>query len=113
LRTLDGDAATVRRAIEQIDGPVVLAGHSYGGAVITVAGAADNVVALVYVAGYVPDQGESPADLDGRYPATDLRDHLVTAPYPIPGREDGTDLSVAPDAFLPVFAAGMDPRAAE
>lgn len=113
LRTLEGDAATVRRAVEQIDGPVVLVGHSYGGAVITVAGAAENVVGLVYVAGYVPDEGESPADLDGRFPPTDLRDHLVTVPYPVPGGEDGTDLAVAPEAFLPVFAAGMDPRLAE
>ncbi len=113
LRTLSGDAASVRRVIEAVDGPVILAGHSYGGAVITVAGAAENVVGLVYVAAYVPDEGESPADLDARYPATDLRDHLRTLPNPAPGRVEGVDLSVAPDAFLPVFAAGLDQRTAE
>ncbi|TFV85129.1 alpha/beta hydrolase [Microbacterium sp. dk485] len=113
LRTLSGDAETVRRVVEAVDGPVLLAGHSYGGAVITVAGAAENVVGLVYVAAYAPDEGESPADMDARYPATDLRDHLVALPNPTPGREDGVDLSVAPDAFLPVFAAGLDPRIAE
>jgi len=113
LRTLSGDAASVRRVVEAVDGPVILAGHSYGGAVITVAGAADNVVGLVYLAAYAPDAGESPADMDARYPATDLRDHLVALPNPTPDREDGVDLSVAPDAFLPVFAAGLDPRTAE
>lgn len=113
LRTLSGDAETIRRVVEAVEGPVLLAGHSYGGAVITVAGAAENVVGLVFVAAYAPDEGESPADMDARYPATDLRDHLVTLPNPTPGRQDGVDLSVAPDAFLPVFAAGLDPRIAE
>jgi len=113
LRTLAGDAASVRWVVESVDGPVVLAGHSYGGAVITVAGAAENVVGLVYVAAYVPDEAESPADLDARYPATDLRDHLVVLPNPTPGRADGVDLSVEPSAFLPVFAAGLDLRTAE
>ncbi|MCD9197681.1 alpha/beta fold hydrolase [Aeromicrobium wangtongii] len=113
LRTLSGDAASVRRVVEAVDGPVVLAGHSYGGAVITVAGAAENVVGLVYVAAYVPDKGESPAHMDARYPATDLRDHLVTLPNPSPGHDEGVDLSVEPSAFLPVFAAGLDPRTAE
>ncbi|AWB91907.1 alpha/beta fold hydrolase [Aeromicrobium chenweiae] len=113
LRTLSGDAASVRRVVEAIDGPVVLAGHSYGGAVITVAGDAPNVVGLVYVAAYAPDADESPSDMDARYPATDLRDHLVTLPNPVDGREDGVDLSVDPEAFLPVFAAGLDPQTAE
>ncbi|KAA9135971.1 alpha/beta fold hydrolase [Microbacterium caowuchunii] len=113
LRTLSGDAASVRRGVEAIDGPVVLAGHSYGGAVITVAGAAENVVGLVYIAAYAPDEGESPADMDTRFPSTDLRDHLITLPNPVAGRKGGVDLSVAPDAFLPVFAAGLDPRTAD
>lgn len=113
LRTLSGDAASVRRVVEAVDGPVILAGHSYGGAVITVAGVAENVVGLVYIAAYAPDEGESPADMDVRYPATELRDHVRTLPNPTPGREDGLDLSVAPDAFLPVFAAGLEPSTAE
>lgn len=74
---------------------------------------AANVVGLVYIAAYSPDEGESPADMDARYPATDLRDHLVSLPNPAPGREEGVDLSVAPDAFLPVFAAGLDAGTAE
>jgi pimeloyl-ACP methyl ester carboxylesterase len=57
--TLDDDAATARRIIDAQDGPVVLVGHSYGGAVITEAGNDPNVVALVYVAAFAPDTGES------------------------------------------------------
>ena len=55
--------------IDQLDGPVVLVGHSYGGAVITVAGSSDKVAGLVYVAGVVPDEGESITDLQARYPS--------------------------------------------
>ena len=113
LRTLSGDAEAIRRAVESVDGPVVLVGHSYGGAVITVAGMADNVVGLVYVAGYVPDEGESAATLDGKYPASDLRDHLVALPYTTTDGKDDVDLTVEAGAFLPVFAAGLDARLAE
>ncbi|WP_267419240.1 MULTISPECIES: alpha/beta fold hydrolase [unclassified Curtobacterium] len=112
LRSLSGDAASVRRVVEAIDGPVLLVGHSYGGAVITVAGVAENVVGLVYVAAYTPDEGESPADMDARFPATSLRDHLVSLPTTDPANDQDVDLSVAPDAFLPVFAAGMDEETA-
>jgi pimeloyl-ACP methyl ester carboxylesterase len=52
MRSLIADGAYVASVIEQIDGPVVLVGHSYGGAVITIAGTVDNVAALVYLAGY-------------------------------------------------------------
>src|SRR5690606_568138 len=73
LRGLPGDAAYIAERVRQIDGPVVLVGHSYGGAVITVAGAdADNVVGLVYVAAFIPDEGESIADINGRFPAPRL-----------------------------------------
>jgi pimeloyl-ACP methyl ester carboxylesterase len=57
--SLQGDAAAARLIIDAQDGPVVLVGHSYGGAVITEAGTDQNVVALVYIAGFAPDQGES------------------------------------------------------
>jgi pimeloyl-ACP methyl ester carboxylesterase len=57
--SLQGDAAATRLVIDRQDGPVVLVGHSYGGAVITEAGTDPNVAALVYIAGFVPDQGES------------------------------------------------------
>ena len=57
--SLAGDAAATRQAIDAQDGPVVLVGHSYGGAVITEAGNDPNVAALVYIAGFAPDRGES------------------------------------------------------
>jgi pimeloyl-ACP methyl ester carboxylesterase len=57
--SLQGDAAATRMVIDAQDGPVVLVGHSYGGAVITEAGTHPNVAALVYIAGFMPDAGES------------------------------------------------------
>jgi pimeloyl-ACP methyl ester carboxylesterase len=57
--TLEGDVAATRRIVDAQDGPVVLVGHSYGGAVITEAGTDPNVVALVYIAAFAPDAGES------------------------------------------------------
>src|SRR5882757_8278870 len=57
--TLDDDVAVTRRAIDACDGPVILVGHSYGGAVITQAGTNDKVAALVYIAAFAPDKGES------------------------------------------------------
>ena len=63
LKTLDEDVATVKRALALVDGPVVLVGHSYGGAVITEAGNDDKVSALVYVAAFAPAEGESAGSL--------------------------------------------------
>jgi pimeloyl-ACP methyl ester carboxylesterase len=57
--SLEGDVAATREVIDGQDGPVVLVGHSYGGAVITEAGSDPNVAALVYIAAFAPDAGES------------------------------------------------------
>jgi pimeloyl-ACP methyl ester carboxylesterase len=57
--SLDGDVAAVRYILDGLDGPAVLVGHSYGGAVISQAGTHDRVAALVYVAAFAPDKGES------------------------------------------------------
>jgi pimeloyl-ACP methyl ester carboxylesterase len=57
--SLEGDAAATRLIIDAQDGPVILVGHSYGGAVITEAGTHPNVAALVYIAAFAPDKGES------------------------------------------------------
>lgn len=61
--SLDGDVATTRQALDALDGPTVLVGHSYGGAVISEAGNHPNVTALVYVAAFAPDKGESVSTL--------------------------------------------------
>ena len=68
LNSLADDAATVRRVVERQQGPVVLAGHSWGGAVITQAGTAEGVAALVYVAAFAPDSGQSVNDLQKNFP---------------------------------------------
>jgi pimeloyl-ACP methyl ester carboxylesterase len=69
--SLQADAAETRRVIDAQDGPVVLVGHSYGGAVITEAGSHDKVAALVYVAAFAPDEGESVKTLSGVIDAPD------------------------------------------
>ncbi|MFD3747477.1 alpha/beta fold hydrolase [Nocardia sp. NPDC058633] len=107
-RSLSADAAYITSFVEQIEGPVLLAGHSYGGAVITVAGVADNVVGLVYVSGYALDEGESLGQLQGGFPDSELAANLVYAPYPTDADAPGTDVSVDIEAFPAVFAAGLD-----
>ncbi|KUN23125.1 hypothetical protein AQJ11_24510 [Streptomyces corchorusii] len=112
-RSLIGDAAYVADIVRQIDGPVVLVGHSYGGAVITVAGTEDNVSALVYLAGYALEEGESLGELQGRFPDSDLAGALVYTPFPVEGSDQpGTDVSVQPGKFPAIFAADVDPRLA-
>ncbi|MER5697954.1 alpha/beta hydrolase [Streptomyces mirabilis] len=65
--SLADDADRVRRQVARIDGPVLLMGHSYGGAVITEAGDVPNVVGLVYIAAFAPDSGESPGQIAGGF----------------------------------------------
>jgi pimeloyl-ACP methyl ester carboxylesterase len=72
LTSLTDDVATVKRAITLFDGPVLLVGHSYGGAVITEAGSDPKVAGLVYVAAFAPDVGESAASLGAGGPPTRL-----------------------------------------
>ncbi|MEU8620578.1 alpha/beta hydrolase [Streptomyces sp. NPDC048623] len=72
LTSLADDAERTRRMIRQIDGPVVLVGHSYGGAVITEAGDLPNVAALVYVAAFAPDAGESPGQISQEMPSAGM-----------------------------------------
>lgn len=113
-RSLVGDAAYIASVASQIDGPVVLVGHSYGGAVITVAGMEDNVKALVYLSGYALDEGESLGELQGRFPDSALADGLVYTSYPIAGSDEpGTDVSVDPAKFPAIFAHDVDPELAE
>ncbi len=66
--SLEGDAAATNLILDAQDEPVILVGHSYGGAVITEAGTHPNVAALVYIAGFVPDKGESVNTLIGGFP---------------------------------------------
>jgi pimeloyl-ACP methyl ester carboxylesterase len=77
LTGLSDDVAATQRVIDQQDGPVILVGHSYGGTIITVAGADPKVRALVYVAALQPDVGETTsqlaASMPGEMPSSDLK----------------------------------------
>jgi pimeloyl-ACP methyl ester carboxylesterase len=66
---MDDDIAATKRVLDRQDGPAILVGHSYGGAIITVAGNSPNVAGLVYVAAFAPDEGELLGKLIGSYPA--------------------------------------------
>ena len=68
LTSLADDAERTRKMIAQVDGPVLLVGHSYGGAVITEAGDQPKVVGLVYIAAFAPDSGESPGQITQEHP---------------------------------------------
>ncbi|MFB7586985.1 alpha/beta hydrolase [Streptomyces sp. NPDC056169] len=68
LTALADDAERTRKMVRQVDGPVLLVGHSYGGAVITEAGDLPNVTGLVYVAAFAPDAGESPGQISQETP---------------------------------------------
>ncbi len=113
-RSLLGDAAYVASVIRQIDGPVVLVGHSYGGAVITVAGVEPNVRALVYLSAYALEVGESLGELQGRFPDSPLAAGLIYRSFPIEGsNEQGTDVYVDVAKFPGIFAADVDPDLAK
>ncbi|GAA1823038.1 alpha/beta fold hydrolase [Agromyces salentinus] len=109
LRSVTTDAENVRRAVEGVEGPVLLVGHSYGGAVITEA-AVENpgVVGLVYVAAFAPDHGENALELTGKFPGSTLGETVRA--YPL---GDGTnDLYVDRDLFPNQFAADVAPEEA-
>jgi pimeloyl-ACP methyl ester carboxylesterase len=105
LRGVASDAAYVASVLAGIQGPIVLVGHSYGGAVITnaVDGNA-NVTALVYVAGFAPEAGESASDLAGRFPGSTLGEALAP-PVALPG--GGVDLYIQQEKFHAQFAADV------
>ncbi len=104
LRSLAGDAAVVSGLLASIDGPVVLVGHSYGGAVATNAAVGhDHVKALVYVAALAPDKGENVPDLTGKFPGGTLGEALVEVPLP-----DGTvDLYIEQSKYHAHFCADL------
>jgi pimeloyl-ACP methyl ester carboxylesterase len=113
LRSLAGDAASVRTFLDTLTGPVVLVGHSYGGAVITNAAAgAPQVTALVYVNAFAPDTGEAATALAGPDSAlaadpTTIFDFVPATPPPTPG----TDLYLRPSTVAGSFAVELDARA--
>jgi len=109
LRGLGVDSAYVASVVNQIDGPVLLVGHSYGGAVITNAAAtATNVVGLVFVAAFAPDEGERLGDVEAGSKDSVLSTAQVQRQYPT-GQEGETAVEVAidPARFRETFAADL------
>jgi pimeloyl-ACP methyl ester carboxylesterase len=108
LRSLAFDAAAIGAAVSAIGGPVVLVGHSYGGAVITQASAGlDNVTALVYLAAFGLDVGESCASVQEPFPPSLLATTGVPTPYDAPGAPGGPDLYIKKDQFRETFCADV------
>ncbi|MEV0124908.1 alpha/beta hydrolase [Streptomyces sp. NPDC050703] len=113
LRGLAHDAVVLRGMLRDIDAPVVLAGHDYGGAVITQAAAdADNVVALCYVAAFGLDAGECVLDVTNRFAPAPVADATRTAAPPArtPGGPD-SELYIREELFPQVYAADLSPAA--
>ncbi|MEU6422474.1 alpha/beta fold hydrolase [Streptomyces spiralis] len=108
LRSLSGDSAYLKDVLAGIDGPIVLAGHSYGGSVISNAATGNkNVKALVYLAAFLPEKGESAVDLSGRFPGSTLGDALRPVPFTNADGSQGTDLYIQNDKFRHQFAADV------
>ncbi|MGW3408558.1 alpha/beta fold hydrolase [Streptomyces sp. NPDC000888] len=108
LRGLPTDAPYIASVLASISGPIVLVGHSYGGAVITNAAAGNpNVKALVYIAAFAPDKGEQLGALLGKYPGSLIADSVQGVPFPNPDGSTGTDLYLRADSFRSAFAADL------
>jgi pimeloyl-ACP methyl ester carboxylesterase len=104
LRSVAADAAALTDLIRSVDGPMLLAGHSYGGAVMTnVDPHAGDVVGLVYVAGFALETGESPGDASALAPGSTLADTLERVPL----GDGGTDTYIAHSRFHHQFAADL------
>jgi pimeloyl-ACP methyl ester carboxylesterase len=110
LRSVKGDADTVRALIASIHTPVVLVGHSYGGMVISnAANRQANVKALVYVAAFAPESGENAGELNNKFPGS-LVGPALAPPVPLPG--GGHDLYVQQEKFHDAFAPDVPAEAA-
>lgn len=108
LRSVSGDAAYIASVVTQIPGPVLLVGHSYGGVVISnAAPMAENVVGLVYVCAFIPDEGEALQTLAEQATDSLLGPNLRPAQYPSGGDEPGIELYIDQAAFHEVFCADL------
>lgn len=111
LRGLPTDTAYIASFLKSVKGPIVLVGHSYGGAVITNAAAGNpHVKALVYVAAFVPDKGEVLGELIQKYPGSEIQAALDPVPFTNADGTTGEDLYLRPDRFHDVFAADVPRR---
>ena len=111
LRGIPTDAPYIASLLDSISGPIVLVAHSMGGTVITNAAAGkSNVKALVYIAAFVPDVGETQADLINKFPGSEVLPVSVPVPYTKADGTTGIDLYLSP-AGQTAFAADISPAA--
>ena len=111
LRSVASDAAAVADVVRAVEGPVLLAAHSYGGMVISnVPADAGQIVGLVYANGFAPEPGENCFQLAGKYPGSMLGEETAR---PVPRSDGTTDLYIALDSFQDVFCQDVPaPQAA-
>jgi pimeloyl-ACP methyl ester carboxylesterase len=109
LRGVTADSAYTASLLNQIDGPVLLVGHSYGGAVITnAASSAPNVVGLVFVAAFAPDEGENLGDLSAGSKDSVLNSALVQYNYPTgQGGQTSVEFAINPAKTKEAFAGDL------
>jgi pimeloyl-ACP methyl ester carboxylesterase len=114
LRDLRSDAAYVAALLRSIEGPIVMVGHSYGGAVISNAATGnDQVTALVYINGWVPDEGESLIQLAELNEGSLIPDSLQPVPHKNADGSDVVDLYLDQEKFRAAFAGDVDPETAQ
>jgi len=109
LRGISIDSAYINSFLEQIPGPVLAVGHSYGGAVITNATTnANNVVGLVYVAAFAPDEGETLGAIASSSKDSAVYPALIPLQYPTgEGQQTAVEFAIDPEKFHEVFAADL------
>jgi pimeloyl-ACP methyl ester carboxylesterase len=113
LRGISEDSAYLASFIKQILGPVLLVGHSYGGAVISNAATGlDNVVGLVFVAAFAPDEGERLGEVEGGSRDSVLGTAQVALQYPTSGAGTATEFAIDPAKLHEAFAADLPPQRA-
>jgi pimeloyl-ACP methyl ester carboxylesterase len=112
LRGISIDSAYIAAFLEQIPGPVLAVGHSYGGAVISNAATdAANVVGLVFVAAFAPEEGERLGEVEGGSKDSVLTSALVPLQYPNgDGAETAVEFAIDPAKFHDAFAADLPPE---
>ena len=114
LRGLESDGEYLRSVLDSIDGPIVIAGHSYGGAVMSHAADGNpNVTALVYVASFLAEPGESLVDLVEKFPGAQLGGAAQPVPYSTPDGRTAPELYIDQAQFPALFAGDVDPAVAQ
>ncbi|MFE1646115.1 alpha/beta fold hydrolase [Microbacterium sp. P01] len=105
-RSFHADCDYIRAFVERLEGSVLLVGHGYGAAVVTVAGHAANVKGLLFIAGYVPEREESIEAMNDLFAPAEASQHLVAATFQGDGAS-GTEITIAIDQYPYLMAEGL------